>query len=177
MPDLRRRLGVARPTLEGISLDDKQAINRTPLTSGAPISEMNYVRRYLSAIKGGRLAALTHPAKVVTLLISDVPGDNPVDIASGLTAGDPTTSADALAIVRRYGIAVPPVAEALLRDGGSETIKPDAPCLSGNETHVIAAPKASLEAAASIARQAALDANDGHGFFGALGDAVVTGRL
>ncbi|MCM5556364.1 glycerate kinase [Pleomorphomonas sp. JP5] len=140
--------------LDGISLDDKQAINRALLASGAPISEMNCVRRHLSAVKGGRLAALAHPAKVVTLLISDVPGDNPIDIASGPTIGDPTTSADALAIVRRYRIALPPAAEALLASGGSETVKPDDSRLSGNETHIVAAPQASLEAAAIVARDA-----------------------
>lgn len=143
--------------LEGISLEDKQAINRALLASGAPISDMNCVRRHLSAVKGGRLAALAHPAKVVTLLISDVPGDNPVDIASGPTVGDPTTSADALAIARRYGISLPSAAQALLENGGGETIKPDDPRLSRNETHVIAAPQASLEAAADVARQAGLD--------------------
>lgn len=142
--------------LEGITLDDKQAINRALLASGAPISEINCVRRHLSAIKGGRLAAFAHPAKVVTLLISDVPGDNPVDIASGPTVGDPTTSADALAIIHRYGIALPPAAETLLKDGGSETIKPDDPRLSGNETHIVAAPQTALEAAATVARQAGL---------------------
>jgi len=142
--------------MAGVTLDDKQAINRALLASGAPISEMNCVRRHLSAVKGGRLAALAHPAKVVTLLISDVPGDRPTDIASGPTVGDPTTSADALAIVRRYGIALPPAAEALLESGGGETVKPDDPRLSGNEAHVIAAPQASLEAAATVARQAGL---------------------
>ncbi|WP_026790435.1 glycerate kinase type-2 family protein [Pleomorphomonas oryzae] len=146
---------LARP-LEGISLDDKQAINRALLASGAPISDINCVRRHLSAVKGGRLAALAHPAKVVTLLISDVPGDNPVDIASGPTVGDPTTSTDALAIARRYRISLPPAAQALLENGGGETIKPDDPRLSGNETHVVAAPQASLEAAAAVARQAGL---------------------
>jgi len=90
--------------LAGITLEDKQAASRALLRSGASISEMNCVRRHLSAIKGGRLAAACHPAKVVTLLISDVPGDNPCDIASGPTVGDPTTCADALASIRRYGI-------------------------------------------------------------------------
>lgn len=145
--------------LQGISLNEKQAINRALLASGAPISEMNCVRRHLSAVKGGRLAALTYPAKVVTLLISDVPGDNPVDIASGPTVGDPTTSADALAIVRRYRIPLPPAAEALLENGKGETVKPDDPRLAGNETHIVAAPQASLEAAAAVARKAGLDAH------------------
>lgn len=144
---------LARP-LDGIRFEDKQAINKALLASGAPISEMNCVRRHLSAVKGGRLAALAHPAKVVTLLISDVPGDNPTDIASGPTIGDPTTSADALAIVRRYRIDLPAAAKALLESGGGETVKPDDPRLSQNETHVVAAPQASLEAAAAVARDA-----------------------
>ena len=93
--------------LDGITLEDKQAVSRALLKSGATISEMNCVRRHLSKIKGGRLAAACHPAKVVTLLISDVPGDNPCDIASGPTVGDPTSCADALAIVRRYAIDLP----------------------------------------------------------------------
>ena len=93
--------------LAGITLQDKQTLGRQLLTSGASISEINCVRRHLSAIKGGRLAAACHPARVFTLLISDVPGDNPCDIASGPTVGDATTCADALAIVRRYGIALP----------------------------------------------------------------------
>jgi hydroxypyruvate reductase len=89
--------------LPGLSLEDKQAVNRELLRSGASIGEMNCVRRHLSAIKGGRLAAACHPSKVVTLLLSDVPGDRPMDIASGPTVPDPTTCADALAIVKRYG--------------------------------------------------------------------------
>jgi hydroxypyruvate reductase len=93
--------------LEGVTLEDKQAVNRALLKSGATISEMNCVRRHLSAIKGGRLAAACHPARVLTLLISDVPGDTPCDIASGPTVADPTTCLDALAIVRRYGIELP----------------------------------------------------------------------
>jgi hydroxypyruvate reductase len=142
--------------LAGVSLDDKQGIARALLASGAPISEINCVRRHLSAVKGGRLAALAHPARVVSLLISDVPGDDPVDIASGPTVGDPTTSAEALAIVRRYGIALPPAVETLLASGDGETVKPGDPRLVGNETHVIAAPQASLEAAAAVAREAGL---------------------
>jgi hydroxypyruvate reductase len=142
--------------LDGIGLGDKQAINKALLASGAPISEMNCVRRHLSAVKGGRLAALAHPAKVVTLLISDVPGDNPTDIASGPTIGDPTTSADALAIVRRYRIDLPAAAKALLEAGGGETVKPGDPRLSRNETHIVAAPQASLEAAATVARDAGI---------------------
>ena len=91
----------------GLNLDLKQSMNRALLASGATIREMNCVRRHLSAIKGGRLAAASHPARMLTLLISDVPGDRPIDIASGPTVADPTTCADALAILRRYGIDLP----------------------------------------------------------------------
>ena len=139
---------------EGLTLADKQAINRALLQSGATISEMNCVRRHLSAIKGGRLAAACHPARVVTLLISDVPGDNPMDIASGPTVPDPTTCADAVAILDRYEIAAPAAARALLESGRGETIKPGDSRLAGIETHLIATPQMALEAAAAVARRA-----------------------
>jgi len=141
---------------EGVSLEDKQAINRALLKSGATISEMNCVRRHLSAIKGGRLAAACHPARVVNLLISDVPGDNPMDIASGPTVADPTTCADALAIVRRYAIDLPAGARALLESGRGETVKPGDPRLAGVDTHLIATPQMALEAAAGVARAAGI---------------------
>ena len=140
----------------GLTLADKQAVNRTLLQSGATISEMNCVRRHLSAIKGGRLAAACHPARVVTLLISDVPGDNPMDIASGPTVPDPTTCADAVAILDRYEIAAPAAARALLESGRGETIKPGDLRLAGIETHLIATPQMALEAAAAVARQAGI---------------------
>lgn len=143
---------------EGVTLEDKQAINRALLKSGATISEMNCVRRHLSAIKGGRLAAACHPARVVNLLISDVPGDNPMDIASGPTVADPTTCADALEIVRRYGIALPAGARALLESGAGETVKPGDPRLAGVSTHLIATPQMALEAAARVAEAAGLPA-------------------
>ena len=92
---------------EGLTLEDKQAINKTLLKSGATISEMNIVRKHLSAIKGGRLAAAAAPARVVALMISDVPGDDPSIIASGPTVADPSTNEDALAIIEKYGIEVP----------------------------------------------------------------------
>jgi glycerate 2-kinase len=142
--------------LPGLTLDDKQAINRALLASGATISEMNCVRRHLSAIKGGRLAAACHPARVLTLLISDVPGDRPIDIASGPTVPDPTTCADALAIVRRFGITLPAAALKLLESGGGESVKPDDPRLAKAETRIVAAPQASLEAAAEVARAAGI---------------------
>ncbi|WP_418321327.1 glycerate kinase type-2 family protein [Piscinibacter sakaiensis] len=140
--------------LDGLTLEHKQDVNRALLKSGATIGEMNCVRRHLSAIKGGRLAAACHPARVVTLLISDVPGDDPIDIASGPTAADPTHCADALAIVRRYGIELPaPVREAL-ESGRGESVKPGDPRLAGHEIHLVATPQMALEAAAKLAREA-----------------------
>ncbi len=139
---------------EGVTLEDKQAINRALLSSGATITEMNCVRRHLSAIKGGRLAAACHPARVVNLLISDVPGDHPADIASGPTVGDATTCADALAIVRRYGIELPAGARRLLESGDGETIKPGDRRLENVTTHIIASPQMALEAAAAVANEA-----------------------
>ena len=144
--------------IEGLTLEDKQAVNRALLKSGASIGEMNCVRRHLSAIKGGRLAAACHPAKVVTLLISDVPGDNPMDVASGPTVSDPTTCADALAIIRRYGIEVPPKVLEILDSGRGETVKPGDPRLAGIETRMIATPQMALEAAAEVAREAGIPA-------------------
>ena len=140
--------------LDGITLEDKQEVNRSLLKSGATISEMNTVRRHLSAIKGGRLAAACHPAKVVTLLISDVPGDNPCDIASGPTVGDPTTCEDALAIIRRYGIDLPDKLRAILESKMGESVKADDVRLAGIETRMIATPQMALEAAANVARSA-----------------------
>ena len=142
--------------LEGITLEDKQSVNRALLKSGASISEMNCVRRHLSAIKGGRLAAACHPAKVVTLLISDVPGDNPCDIASGPTVGDATSCADALAIVRRYGIELPAKVREVLESGAGESVKPDDPRLAHIETRMIATPQMALEEAATVAHQAGI---------------------
>ena len=150
---------------EGLTLEDKQAVNRALLASGANISEMNCVRRHLSAIKGGRLAAACHPAKVVTLLISDVPGDNPTDIGSGPTVADPTTCEDALGIIRRYGITVPRAVREVLESGRGETVKPGNPRLAGNEVHMVAAPQIALEAAAEVARAAGYEAH-------ILGDAI-----
>ena len=141
---------------EGLTLADKQAVNTALLHSGASISEMNCVRRHLSSLKGGRLAAQCHPAQVWTLLISDVPGDDPIDIASGPTVADPTTCADALAIVARYRITVPPAVRSLLESGAGETIKPGDPRLQGIQTRMITAPQIALEAAAQVARDAGI---------------------
>jgi hydroxypyruvate reductase len=140
--------------LPGMTLADEQAVNRALLASGAAIGEMNCVRRHLSAVKGGRLAAACHPARVLTLLLSDVPGDRPLDIASGPTVGDPTTCADALAIVRRHGIALPPAARALLERGEGESVKPGSSLLARCETRLVATPQQALEAAAAVGRAA-----------------------
>lgn len=140
--------------LEGITLEDKQAVNRALLASGATISEMNCVRRHLSAIKGGRLAAACHPARVVTLLMSDVPGDDPCDIASGPTVADPTTCADALAIVKRYGIELPAAVREVLESGRGESVKPGDARLAHCEIRMVATPQMALEAAAAVAREA-----------------------
>ncbi len=144
---------------EGLTLADKQAVNKALLDSGANISEMNCVRKHLSRIKGGRLAAACAPARVVTLTISDVPGDDPSIIASGPTVPDATTCADAIAILRRYRIAVPPAVMAQLEQGALETPKPGDPAFGGHEVHMIATPQQSLEAAAQAARAAGLQAH------------------
>jgi hydroxypyruvate reductase len=138
----------------GLTLTDKQAVNTARLKSGATISEMNCVRRHLSSIKGGRLAAACHPAKLVTRLISDVPGDNPIDIAFGPTVADPSTCPDALAIVKRYRIDLPDAAHALLETGTGDSIKPEDPRLGGSKIRIIMAPQMALEAAAQAARDA-----------------------
>ena len=141
---------------DGITLEEKQAINKALLKSGAAIDEMNCVRKHLSAIKGGRLAALCAPAQVVTLLISDVPGDSPEVIGSGPTVPDSTTCADALRILTRYGIDIPPAARAGLESGVLETPKPGDALFNGHQVHMIATPQQSLEAAAALARQAGI---------------------
>ncbi|SDR21993.1 glycerate kinase [Pseudovibrio sp. Tun.PSC04-5.I4] len=141
-----------------LSLEDKQAINKALLRCGATISEMNCVRRHLSQIKGGRLAAACHPAKVVNLLISDVPGDDPINIASGPTVPDPTTCADALAIVECYRIALPPTALEILTAGEGETPDVDDIRLSTVETHMIATPQLALEAAAKLCEEQGIPA-------------------
>ncbi|HWH74663.1 MAG TPA: glycerate kinase [Methylibium sp.] len=144
---------------EGITLEDKQAINRALLKSGASIGEMNCVRKHLSAVKGGRLAARCAPAKVVTLLISDVPGDDPDVIASGPTVPDRSRCADALAILRRYAIEVPPAVRAALEAGTLETPKPGDACFAGHEVRMTATPQQALEAAAAVARATGIDAH------------------
>ena len=112
------------------------------------------MRRHLSGIKGGRLAAACHPARVITLLISDVPGDRPIDIASGPTVGDPTSCADALAILTRYEIDMPAAVRELLESGRGESVKPGDPRLARAEIVIIATPQMALEAAAQVGRAA-----------------------
>ena len=141
---------------EGLTLADKQAVNAALLASGATISEMNCVRRHLSSLKGGRLGALCHPAQLLTLLISDVPGDSPMDIASGPTLADSTSCLDALAIVQRYQIAMPEAMRALLESGSGETVKPGDPRLQHSNVRMITAPQMALEAAASVAKAAGI---------------------
>ena len=141
---------------EGITLEEKQAVNKALLKSGAAIDEMNCVRKHLSAIKGGRLAAMCAPAQVVTLLISDVPGDAPEVIGSGPTVPDSTTCADALRILARYGIDVPAAARKGLESGALETPKPGDALFAGHAVHMIATPQQSLEAAATLAREAGI---------------------
>ena len=143
----------------GLTLEDKQAINKALLKSGAAIDEMNCVRKHLSAIKGGRLAMACAPARVVTLLISDVPGDAPEVIASGPTVPDATSCADALAICKRYGIELPQAAREGLESGTFETPKPGDLRFAGHQVHLIATPQQSLEAAAAVARAAGVEAH------------------
>ena len=138
---------------EGVTLEDKQAVNKALLKSGATITEMNTVRKHLSAIKGGRLAAAASPAKVVALMISDVPGDDPSIIASGPTVPDPSTNQDALGIIAKYAIDVPASVRRCL-ETVEETPKPGDPRLANVENIMVATPQASLEAAADVARKA-----------------------
>ena len=140
----------------GLTLEEKQAINKALLKSGAAIDEMNCVRKHLSAIKGGRLAAMCAPAQVITLLISDVPGDAPDVIGSGPTVPDSSTCADALSILARYAIQLPAAARAGLESGAFETPKPGAVLFAGHQVHMIATPLQSLAAAAALARQSGI---------------------
>src|SRR5450830_1378033 len=141
---------------DGVTLADKQALNTALLKSGATIGEMNCVRKHLSNIKGGRLALACAPARVVTLLISDVPGDDPAVVASGPSLPDTGTCEQALAILRRYRIEVPAAVRAVLESGAGETPKPGHPAFARNEVHVIASSRIALDAAAAWARAAGI---------------------
>ncbi|MBL8425980.1 MAG: glycerate kinase [Dechloromonas sp.] len=142
---------------EGLSLADKRAITAALLKSGASIGEMNCVRKHLSAIKGGRLAAAAWPAPVLTLAISDVPGDDPAVIASGPTVPDPTTAAEALAIIERYRIEIPAKLRERLQSGELETPKPGDPRLAASDYRLVASPRLMLEAAAAEARRLGIE--------------------
>lgn len=144
---------------EGLTLEDKQRINRQLLASGAGIHEMNTLRKHLSRIKGGRLAAACGPAQVLTLAISDVPGDDISVIASGPTVADESTCAEALAIAHRYGIHLPASVTEALESGALETPKPGATMFARHAVRLIAAPRDSLQAAAEAARAAGLRAH------------------
>jgi hydroxypyruvate reductase len=143
---------------QGLSLADKQRINRELLASGANILEMNTVRKHLSRIKGGRLATACYPAQVVTLTISDVPGDDPAVIASGPTVPDASTCDQAIAILARYRIGLPAAVMAGLHSGALETPKPHDAVFHGHSVQMLATPQQSLQAAAALAREAGWNA-------------------
>jgi hydroxypyruvate reductase len=140
----------------GLTLEDKRGVNKALLASGATIAEINTVRKQLSAIKGGRLAAAAAPARVLALIVSDVPGDDPAIVASGPTVPDMTGPADALAILRKYGIDAPEAVMRYLTEGGNETPKPGDPVFARTKNRIIATAQASLEAAAAVARRAGI---------------------
>jgi glycerate 2-kinase len=138
--------------VDGVSFEAKQALTKQLLRAGAPIGDMNVVRKHLSRIKGGKLAAAAHPARLLALAISDVPGDQPTSIGSGPTVADPSTLADARAVLQRWKIIPSPVIAAALADPANETLKPGALALQTSQCKIVAAPRASLEAAAAKAR-------------------------
>lgn len=142
---------------EGLELEEKQRITRALLARGASISEFNTVRRHLSAIKGGRLAARASPARVLTLLISDIPGDDPALVASGPTLGDASTCSDALGVLQRYGIEISAHVRAALEEGRWESVKPDDPRLAGHQHRLISCARHGLDAAARVAAGHGLD--------------------
>jgi hydroxypyruvate reductase len=136
----------------GVSFEAKQALTKQLLKSGAPISEMNCVRKHLSEVKGGKLAAAVYPAHLLTLAISDVPGDNPDEIGSGPTVADRSTLADARAVLAKWKITPSPEIAKALEDPKNETLKAGDPKLAHSSYEIVAAPRASIEAAAKIAR-------------------------
>lgn len=143
-----------------LTLAEKQAVNKALLRSGAPIGEMNIVRKRLSRIKGGRLALAAAPARLLTIAVSDVPHDDPAAIASGPTVPDPSTMADARAIVARYGLKLPPAAEALLADDTNETPKPGHPAFADSDYRIVARPADAIAAAVAAARAAGYEPID-----------------
>lgn len=143
---------------EGLTLEDEQSLNRALLASGAPISAMNAIRKQISRVKGGRLARAAHPARVISLVVSDVPGDDPAQVASGPTVPDIVTRADAMALVRAYGVALPERVARWLEANPGDAPLPGDPEFAGNEVRVIASAAMSLEAAAALARAEGLPA-------------------
>ncbi|KXF76198.1 hydroxypyruvate reductase [Paramesorhizobium deserti] len=143
---------------EGMTLQDEIAVNKALLASGAPISAMNAVRKHLSTIKGGRLATAAHPAKVVSLVVSDIPGDNPAFVASGPTVPDAISREDALKVVERYRLPLPEAALKHLKSEAADAPNPDDRRFSGHEVRVIASAAVSLEAAAVEARRQGMEA-------------------
>ncbi|MDF0600518.1 glycerate kinase [Psychromarinibacter sp. C21-152] len=143
---------------EGLSLEDEVALNSALLSSGAPISAMNAIRKQVSGIKGGRLAAAAHPARVVSLIVSDVPGDDPAQVASGPTVADAVGRAEAMAHVRTYGIALPEAVQRHLETAPEDAPKPDDPAFARDRVHVVASAAKSLEAAAAVAEAAGVPA-------------------
>ena len=143
---------------DGMSLADEIAVNEALLASGAPISAMNTVRKHLSTIKGGRLALAAHPAKVVSLVVSDIPGDTPAFVASGPTVPDKASRKDALEIVKAYSLTLPDAALRHLASAAADAPSPDDPRFAGNEVHVIASAARSLEAAADEAKRRGVEA-------------------
>ncbi|WP_404294430.1 glycerate kinase (plasmid) [Microvirga sp. RSM25] len=142
----------------GLTLADEIAVNEALLASGAPISAMNTIRKHISAIKGGRLAAAAYPAKVVSLIVSDIPGDNPALVASGPTIPDGSDRNDALALIGAYGIRLPSVVMTHLKSPEANAPRPDDPCFADNEVHIIASAGVSLEAAAAASRRQGIEA-------------------
>ncbi|MHB2263728.1 glycerate kinase type-2 family protein [Aliihoeflea sp. PC F10.4] len=143
---------------DGLTLADEIAVNEALLASGAPISAMNTIRKHVSTIKGGRLAAAAHPARVVSLIVSDIPGDNPAHVASGPTVADGATREDALSIIATYRIKLPDAVMAHMRSQDADAPKPDDPRFSGNEVQIIASANFSLEAAAAEAKRHGIEA-------------------
>ena len=137
---------------EGLTLADEQALNQSLLASGAPISVMNAIRKHVSAIKGGRLAAAAHPARVVSLIVSDVPGDDPAQVASGPTVPDAVSRQQALDLIAAYGIDLPQSIRGHIASDAANAPLPGDPVFARNDVHVIASAAMSLEAAAAAAQ-------------------------
>ncbi|OHV71097.1 hydroxypyruvate reductase [Mesorhizobium sp. LCM 4577] len=142
----------------GLTLADEIAVNEALLASGAPIAAMNTIRKHVSTIKGGRLAAAAHPARVVSLVVSDIPGDNPALVASGPTVPDTGSREDALASIAAYGMKLPASVMAHINSPAADAPRPDDPCFAGNEVHLTASAGVSLEAAAAEARRRGIEA-------------------